>query len=180
MKACETCTHRVEIGKNHNLMPAWQRAIGMILVYLPLFTLPFVILSAYLTYYHLVFVGAKNLKKWQDFIPERSTHRYTYKNQITMTPTFKGALSKYRWFWIANCTWYCPYSVALFEWHTYLVKVVENWWCPFGHERKENYSDASIDKSFWHIYPVDTVKMTPEDRENPIWNDPDDSDIAHK
>lgn len=176
MKACESCAARVEIGKNHNNMPVWQRAVGMVLVYLPILTLPFVILSAYMTYYHLLLVGAKNLKKWSDYIPHRASYRYTYENQITMDPSFKWSLSRYKWFWIANCTWYCPYSVALFEWHAYLVKIVENWWCPFGHDRKETYSNAPIDKSFWHIYPEDNAKLTEEDRTNPIWNDPNPSE----
>ncbi|MDD5271618.1 MAG: hypothetical protein PHU14_02750 [Methylovulum sp.] len=174
MKACETCT-RVEIGKNHNQMPVWKRAVGMVLVYLPILTLPFVILSAYKTYYHLLFVGATKLKKWSDFIPDRASHRYTLKNQITMKPSFFGSLSQYKLFWILNCTWYCPYSVALFEWHAYMVKIVENWWCPFGHDKKHTYDNAPIDKSFWHIYPHDNAKLTDEDRDNPIWNDGSES-----
>jgi hypothetical protein len=240
MKACETCAaHRVDIGKNHENMPVWQRAVGMVLVYLPIFTLPFVVISAYLTYYQLKLLGTENLKPSSDYIPNRASHRYTLKNQITMHPTFVGSLSQYKWFWIANCTWYCPYSVALFEWHShstkqvknslifvlpllmlpfilisayltyyhlvfvgaknvktwndyitddlsryralfvwhaYLVKLVENWWCPFGHEKKETYHNAAIDKSFWHIYPVDEAKLVPEDHDNPIWNE----DFANK
>ncbi len=174
MKACDSCSNsRVQIGKNHNNMPVWKRAVGMILVYLPILTLPFVILSAYMTYYHLRFVGAENLKTWSDYLPNRASYRYSYQTQITMNPSFQPSLSQYKWFWIANCTWYCPYSVALFEWHAYLVKIVENWWCPFGHGKKETYSNAPIDKSFWHIYPADVVKLTDEDRDNPIWNDPE-------
>ena len=41
MKACESCG-RAEIGKNHNKQPVWKRAIGLVFVYLPIFTLPFV------------------------------------------------------------------------------------------------------------------------------------------
>jgi hypothetical protein len=37
--------------------------------------------------------------------------------------------------------------------------------------KKEGYSNAKIDKSFWHIYPVDNAKLEPEDRDNPIWNE---------
>ncbi|MFA5984094.1 MAG: hypothetical protein WC782_08770 [Methylococcaceae bacterium] len=170
MKACETC-HRVDIGKHHNEMSIPARAIGMIFVYLPLLTLPFVILSAYLTYYHLRLVGGKHIKTWSDFLPDRNSYRYTLENQIAMEPSFKASASQYKLFWILNCTWYCPYSVALFEWHTYLVKLVENWWCPFGHDKKQGYSDAKIDKSFWHLNTVDTEKMNPEDRDNPIWNE---------
>lgn len=175
MKACESCS-RVEIGKNHEDVPFWLRMVGMVLIYIPLLTLPFVILSAYLTYWHLRFVGAKNLKTWKDYIPDRKSYRYTYQTQITMTPTFVGCISKYKLFWYANCSWYCPYSVALFQWHTYLVKLVENWWCPFHHEKKPEYSDAPIDQSFWHIYPADIGKLTDEDRYNPTWNE----DVANK
>lgn len=170
MKACENC-QRVEIGKNHNNMSIPSRALGMVFVYLPILTLPFVILSAYLTYYHLRLVGGRNIKTWGDFLPDRKSYRYTYKTQITMHPTFKASASQSKLFWILNCTWYCPYSVALFEWHTYLVKIVENWWCPFGHDKKQDYVEGSIDKSFWHLNPVDTEKMIPEDRYNPIWNE---------
>ena len=82
MKACESCSSRVEIGKNHKQLPVLQRGIGMVLIYLPLLTFPFVIISAYLTYYHLRMVGAKNIKTWADFIPDRASHRYNLKNQI--------------------------------------------------------------------------------------------------
>ncbi|MGZ8227727.1 MAG: hypothetical protein ACXWT3_13995 [Methylococcaceae bacterium] len=171
MKACESCSSRVEIGKNHNNMSVPKRAIGMIMVYLPILTLPFVFISAYLTYYHLLFIGAKNLKTYGDFLPDRTSHRYTLKNQITMNPSFQPSFSQSRLFWILNCTWYCPYSVALFEWHAYMVKIVENWWCPFTHDKKETYNNAKIDKSFWHIYPEDAAKLNEEDLNNPIWNE---------
>jgi hypothetical protein len=49
--------------------------------------------------------------------------------------------------------------------------LVENFWCPFTHAEKENYSNASIDKSFWHIYPDDAAKLHPDDLNNPIWNE---------
>jgi len=173
MKACESCS-RVEIGKNHQKVPVVQRGIGMVLVYLPIMTLPFVFASAYMTYWHLRLIGAKNLKAYSDFLPDRASHRYTLKNQITMHGSFKASTSQSKLFWILNCTWYCPYSVALFEWHAYMVKIVENWWCPFGHDKKEGYSNAKIDKSFWHIYPEDIAKLEPEDRDNPIWNDDGD------
>jgi hypothetical protein len=61
--------------------------------------------------------------------------------------------------------------VALFEWHAYLVKLVENWWCPFGHEKKETYNNAKIDQSFWHIYPEELANLDKEDKDNPIWNE---------
>jgi hypothetical protein len=171
MKACDTCSNRVEIGKNHNNMSVARRLIGLFFVYLPIVTLPFVFASAYMTYFHLWLVGAKNVKKFSDYLPAKESHRYTMKNQITMKPSFGLSLSQYKLYWILNCTWYCPVSVAVFEWHTYLVKLVENWWCPFAHDKKENYSNAKIDKSFWHIYPHDIVKLAKEDRDNPIWND---------
>jgi hypothetical protein len=128
MKACDTCSGRVEIGKNHKQIPVWQRGVGMILIYLPLATFPFVFISAYLTYYHLRMVGGKNIKTLSDFIPDRASHAY-------------------------------------------MVKIVENWWCPFTHEKKESYNNAMIDKSFWHLYPEDISKLEEEDRRNPIWND---------
>ena len=176
MKACETCSNRVEIGKNHNQMSVPRRAIGLFFVYAPIITLPFVFASAYMTYFHLWLVGAKNVKKFTDYLPARESHRYTMKNQITMKPSFGISLSQYRLYWILNCTWYCPVSVAVFEWHAYMVKLVENWWCPFTHEKKDGYANAKIDKSFWHIYEEDIVKLNPEDRDNPIWNE--DTDIA--
>lgn len=175
MKTCESCSHRVDIGKNYKQVSFTVRTAGMALVYLPILTLPFVFISAYLTYYHLRMTGATNLKKYKDFIPERSSYRYTLKNQITMHPTFQPSVSQSKLFWILNCTWYCPYSVALFEWHTYLVKIVENWWCPFGHDKKEDYHDAPIDQSFWHIYPHDAAKLHEDDFNNPIWNEHSDS-----
>lgn len=171
MKACDTCSNRVEIGKNHRNMSVARRTLGLIFVYLPIVTLPFVFASAYMTYFHLWLVGAKNVKKFSDYLPERASHRYTLKTQPTMEPGFGLSLSQSKVYWILNCTWYCPVSVAVFEWHSYLVKLVENWWCPFTHDKKQGYSNAKIDKSFWHIYPEDIVKLTDEDRDNPIWNE---------
>ena len=169
MKACESC--RAEIGKYHRQVPVWRRAIGLVFVYLPILTLPFVFISAYLTYCHLRLIGGKNIKTLSDFLPDRKSFRYTLQNQITMDGSFKASLAQSKLYWILNCTWYCPVSVALFEWHAYLVKVVENWWCPFGHEKKPGYSNAPIDQSFWHIYPEDRTKLHQEDLENPIWNE---------
>jgi hypothetical protein len=163
MKACDSCSGRAEIGKNHKQVPVLQRAIGLILVYLPILTLPFVFLSAYLTYYHLRMIGGENIKTLADFLPARSSHRYNLKNQITMDGSFKISLAQSKLFWILNCTW-----------HAYMVKIVENWWCPFTHEKKESYSNAKIDKSFWHLYPEDLAKLDQEDRNNPIWNDSTD------
>ncbi len=178
MKACEQCAaDRVRIGENHNNMSVLSRTLGLIFIYLPIFTLPFIILSANLTYYSLILCGARNVKKYREYLPDKSTHRYSLKNQITMDGSFKLSLAQSKLYWIANCTVYCPYSVALFEWHSYLVKVVENWWCPFTHEKKEDYKNGSIDKSFWHIYPEDAVKLHEEDKSNPIFTDEHDKDL---
>ncbi len=174
MKACDSCQDRVNIGYNYTKRSMLSRGVGLLFIYLPILTLPFVILSAYLTYWSLRLVGGENVKTWRDFIPDHSSHRYTYKSQITMRSysfltRFSFAQSKL--YWIFNCNWYCPYSVALFEWHTYLVKVVENWWCPFTHERKKHYQDGSIDQSFWHISEENKAKLHEDDRNNPYFTD---------
>jgi hypothetical protein len=175
MKACENCNGRAQIGANHKQMSVARRAIGLVFVYLPVITLPFVFLSAYMVYFHLWMIGGKNIKKFSDFLPAKESHRYTLKSQITMDGTFKLSLAQSKLYWIVNCTWYCPVSVAVFEWHAYMVKIVENWWCPFTHEKKEGYANAKIDKSFWHIYQEDIVKLEATDRDNPIWNEDTDS-----
>lgn len=178
MKACEQCAaDRVIIGTNHQKKSVLSRTIGLIFIYLPILTLPFVITSALLTYYSLKLCGAENIKKWRDFVPDRASHRYNLKNQITMEGSFKLSFAQSKLYWIVNCTMYCPYSVALFEWHAYLVKVVENWWCPFTHAKKENYKNGSIDRSFWHIYPEDQAKMHEEDINNPIFTDQFDHEL---
>ncbi|MEY4768994.1 MAG: hypothetical protein RL637_1633 [Pseudomonadota bacterium] len=173
MKACESCQQRVHIAAHHQQMSVPRRAIGLLFVYLPILTLPFVITSAYLTYFHLRMVGAKGVKTWSDFMPDRASHRYDLKNQITMDGSFKLSLAQSKLYWILNCTWYCPLSVALFEWHAYLVKVVENWWCPFAHNRKNEgcYNEGAIDRSFWHLYPEDKKKLHTDDLNNPLWNE---------
>lgn len=176
LKACESCADRVNIGCRHKQMSVLSRAIGLVFIYLPILTLPFVFISAYLTYYSLKFCGAENVKRYGDFIPDRASHRYDLKTQIVMNPSTRYNLSQYKLFWILNCTWYCPYSVALFEWHAYLVKVVENWWCPFGHARKNDYADGAIDQSFWHIFPEEKAKLCDEDRSNPIFTADADKD----
>ena len=177
MKACDQCAaDRVQIGRNHTKMSILSRTIGLILIYLPIFTFPFTLLSAYMTYYSLILCGAQNVKKYGDYIPDRSTHRYSMKSQITMDGSFKLSFAQSKLYWILNCTVYCPYSVALMEWHAYLVKVVENWWCPFAHGTKEDYKNGSIDKSFWHLYPEDAKKLDEADKNNPIFTDAFDKD----
>jgi hypothetical protein len=178
MKACEQCAaDRVIIGRNYKNVSVLSRAIGLILIYLPIITFPFIVLSAYWTYYSLILCGAKNVKKWGDYLPDRASHRYTMKNQVVMDGSFKLSLAQSKLYWILNCTWYCPSSVALFEWHSYLVKVVENWWCPFTHGTKETYKNGSIDQSFWHIYPDDSTKLHKDDKVNPIFTDEHDKDL---
>nr|WP_017366173.1 hypothetical protein [Methylococcus capsulatus] len=178
MKKCETCDpsgigeNRVVIGKNHGQIPYATRILGVFLIYLPILTLPFVMISAYVSYFHLKLMGAENIKTLKDFLPDRASFRYKLSNQIVMRPGYRLSPTQSRLFWVLNCTWYCPFSVGLFEWHAYLVKLVENWWCPFFHGRKEgHYQEGAIDRSFWHIFPEDVVKLDPEDRDNPIWNE---------
>jgi hypothetical protein len=173
MKACETCgagSDRVIIGDDYEEKSDFVKFAGVLLIYVPILTLPFVFLSAYITYLHLRMSGAKNIRPLKSFLPERGSHRYNLKNQITMNPGHPLSPTQSKLFWILNCTWYCPVSVGLFEWHAYLVKLVENWWCPFNHDRKNaHYREGAIEKSFWHIYPEVDI-LDPADRDNPIWN----------
>jgi hypothetical protein len=117
-------------------------------------------------------MGAENMRTYWDFVPEWASHRYHYGNQIVYTT---GAawhnLRHYRWYWIFNCKLYCPLSVALFRYNVYLVMIVENWWCPFGHAKKSDYQEGAIDKSYWHLYTQEQARLDPEDRDNPIWNE---------
>ena len=53
----------------------------------------------------------------------------------------------------------------------YLVRIVENCWCPFAHEKKEEYQGSSIDYSYWHIDEKERSKLHENDRDNPIWNE---------
>lgn len=177
MKKCESCgpldpeASRVCIGKNNKEISGIQRFFGVWLIYLPILTLPFVLLSAYISYIHLRLMGAKNIKPLKSFLPDKKSFRYTMASQIVMEPGYKLSPTQTKIFWVINCTWYCPFSTGLFEWHAYLVKLVENWWCPFHHSRKnEHYREGAIDQSFWHIFPEDIGKLEAEDRDNPIWN----------
>jgi hypothetical protein len=168
---------RIEIGKIYideykkkRVVCVLKGIIGVPLIYLPVFLLPFAALSAWIVYLHLRLMGAQNLKTFSDFVPDFSTYRYKIKEQITMT-SWTNPFVKIRWYWLFNCALYCPYSVGVCAWHTYLVKVVENWWCPFSHEKRNTYADAPVDKSFWHIFEKEAEKLHPDDLNNPIWNE---------
>jgi hypothetical protein len=151
----------------------WQIIVGTVLIYLPLLiTVPFAALAVVLVRWHLRIMGAENLKSYRDFLPEWVSHRYTREDQIIFTtdmPWWQPART--RLFWLFNCKVYCPLSVALFSYLAYLVKVVENWWCPFYHDKKPTYGEGAIDHSFWHIYPEENAKLHPDDQDNSIWNE---------
>lgn len=168
MKACETCD-RVIIGREYAKISPRRAFFGLLFIYAPIIFLPFILLPASLVYIHLKILGAKDLKTLRDFLPDPATHRYDYKSQIVYENAPAIAVwTRSRLYWLFNCTWYCPVAVGTLEWFTYLVKVVENWWCPFAHERKPEYAHAAIDFSYWHNQ-VDIVKLHTKDRNNPIW-----------
>ncbi len=52
-----------------------------------------------------------------------------------------------------------------------LVMIVENWWCPFNHEKKEKYCNSAIDKSYWHLHDNERNRLHPDDLNNSIWNE---------
>lgn len=161
--------HRTRVSfEQFRNQPFWIQAIGVPLIYIPVLLLPFVIVAGLLTYWHLRLVGARDLKGYREFLPAKQSHRYDYANQITVGNRIP--LMKRKAFWIFNCSVYCPHSVALFRWMTYMIMIVENWWCPFYHDKKPDYATGAIDKSFWHMYRDSAEKMHPDDRENPIWN----------
>jgi len=168
---------RVQIGSNFDEIPHWRFLAGVFLIYVPiLLGLVPMILCALLVRTHLRMVGASNLKTyWKDFVPSWVSHRYTRKTQIVSDRFFAKygsvvSITRSKLFWIFNCKLYCPLSIALVAYLVYLVKVVEQWWCPFGHDRKLTYADAPIDRSFWHANG-DGGLLHPDDRENPSWNE---------
>ena len=176
-KACAVCqSDRIQIGGGYANVSAPRRALGVILIYLPVIFFPFAIFIASMTYLSLRILGASNLKSYWDFVPASDSHRYAFKDQIVMRP---GSILRHlgwKTFWQFNCSFYCPMSVGLFEYLTYLVKAVENWWCPFFHERKSDYNCSPIDKSYWHAKPGEEQKLESSDRDCPIWNQ--DSDLV--
>ncbi len=168
-----TTMERVTIGLNFVNQPIWKKIVGIPLIYLPIVTtIPFVLVAVLLVRTHLKLVGGINIHSYWDFVPTWASHRYRLDNQIVYsTGNAWYNLRAYRFYWIFNCKLYCPLSVALFRYAAYLVKIVENWWCPFAHNQKDHYREGAIDKSFWHLHPEERQRLHPEDRDNPIWND---------
>ena len=163
----------VRIGSNYLKQPRWKLFLGVPLIYFPLITTtPFVLLGVLLVKTHLKWIGGMNILSYWDFVPDWASHRYRYDNQITYST---GAawynLRAHRFYWIFNCKLYCPLSVALYRYVAYLVTIVENWWCPFEHDKKEEYSEGAIDKSYWHLHAIERKKLHPIDLNNPIWNE---------
>ena len=163
---------RVTIAENFVKQATWKVIIGVPLIYLPiLLSIPFVAIGVLLLKWHLNFMGARNIRPYSDFIPTWLSHRYHYHNQIIYSTGARWHnLRAYRWYWIFNCKLYCPLSVALFRYASYLVKIVENWWCPFAHDQKSQYLEGAIDKSYWHLHQQEKQRLHPDDLNNPIWN----------
>ncbi len=161
----------VIIGKTYYKRPLLFRVlIGIPLIYLPIiFSMPFVVLGVILVRTHLRALGAHNMKGYWDFVPSWVSHRYIYATQPIHAPE-RYWLGHYKWYWLFNCKVYCPLSVALLRYFVYLIKIVENWWCPFTHSRKQEYADAAIDASYWHLEERTKALLNPVDRDNPIWN----------
>ncbi len=241
---------RCNIGKFYFSQPKWKRGLAIPLVYLPIFTtLPFCALFAFLSKLVLRLSGNNKIPTIRSLMPCWVSHRYTYKNQVTMKPklvwydpvSYMDYLRAMKWFWIFNCKMYCPTSVAILRQATtisraanketglvgflstalllpmipfillgaylvtvhlkwlgghdikkrsdfaeedghnytssllnrtgYVVEIIENWWCPFNHEKKDSYYRGALDSSFWHIFPKYVVELANRDRENPIFSD---------
>lgn len=162
---------RVRIGGNYVKQPFWKVVLGVPLIYLPIITtVPFVAIGVFLVKTHLKYVGGMEIKSYGEFVPSWISHRYRNSEQPAINIS-RFHLAYYRFFWVFNCKLYCPLSVALFRYAAYLVMIVENWWCPFAHDRKPEYADGAVDRSFWHVDPAELEKLHPEDKKNPIWND---------
>ena len=169
MKACLQC-ERIAIRTHYSRLSPIRVFFALPFIYSPILLFPFILLSGGLVYLHLRLIGAHGLKNLGHFLPARETHRYNLKTQIVKRGTPKLAFWTHsRLYWIFNCTWYCPTSVALLEWHSYLVKAVENFWCPFAHAKKPHYANASLDGSYWHD-EANESQLHPQDRYNIIWN----------
>ena len=161
---------RVIIGCNYVKQPFWKIILGVPLIYLPIITtVPFMLIGVFFIRTHLRYVGGMNIKSYWDFVPSWISHRHRNNEQPTINIPWYN-LAHYRVFWVFNCKLYCPLSVALFSYAAYLVKIVENWWCPFAHDQKKTYAESAIDESFWHVDPQELIKLHPDDRQNQIWN----------
>lgn len=172
-KACSGCAaapDRIQIAERYRNASLLRIFVAVVLVFLPVLLLPFSLLIGTLAYFHLRLMGATNLKTLSDFLPDRRTHRYTLKTQVLPAGRVHRTAfyTRLRLYWIVNCTWYCPFSVALFEWQAYLSKAIENWWCPFHHARKDSYDTARLDSSYWHSTGNES-RLHPDDRDNSIW-----------
>lgn len=177
-RACESCSasdESIAIRGNYGVMSVPKKAFAVMFIYLPILLMPVVILVALLAYTHLRLLGATNLRRYRDFLPEKGSHRYDLKSQILPRTHFTAVYAKTRLYWILNCTMYCPHSVALFEWLSYLTKATENWWCPFAHSKKPTYAPARLDGSYWHSTDNED-RLHPEDRTNPLWSARSDED----
>ena len=152
--------------------PFGKVILGCSLIYLPIIsTIPFMVMGVLLIKTHLKYVGGMEVKSYWDFVPTWISHRYGNEEQPTINVS-RLHIAYYRFFWVFNCKLYCPLSVALFRYAVYLVKIMENWWCPFAHDQKREYAEGAIDKSFWHVDPErETEKLHPDDKKNPIWNE---------
>jgi hypothetical protein len=165
--------HRVKIVAGFQRQPEWRLWIGVPVIYLPLLTtVPFVFVGVWLARLHLWMIGATGVKGYWDFVPDWISHRYRNADHVSYAGgTGRWNIVRARFFWVFNCKMYCPMSVALLDYAAYLVKVVENWWCPFAHDRKPSYADGAIDGSFWHTNSSESAKLHPDDRDNPIWSE---------
>ena len=163
---------RVTIAKRFTQQPFWKIVVGVPLIYIPLFTtVPFAIITMLIVRAHLGLIGARGLRGYWDFVPQWVTHRYRNSEQLQYETGARWYnLRGRRLYWVFNCKLYCPLSVAVFRYLAYLVMVVENWWCPFAHEKKPEYAQSAIDASYWHLYDAERQRLAPEDRDNPIWN----------
>jgi hypothetical protein len=161
----------VIIGQTYVKRPLFLRVVvGIPLIYIPiLVSAPFILLSVVLVRWHLRCLGASNMKSYWDFVPSWISHRYSYTTQPVSSKNLL-AFGHYKPFWLFNCKVYCPMSIALLRYNVYLVKIVENWWCPFAHDRKREYADARIDYSYWHVDDKRKAKLHPDDLNNQIWN----------
>lgn len=161
---------RIEIACNYLDRPKWQRVLAVPLIYIPIITwVPFAIVTVFIVRSYLVITGARNLKKYKDFLPEWISHRYTYDTQVTPAK-YRITRPIAKILWVINCKLYCPFSVALSKYLTYLIQVVEIWWCPFTHSKKDTYNETIIDKSFWHLDEAHESLLDNDDKENSIWN----------